>query len=117
MTLEERNDFTKPFFVNCAMAKRLGYDRPFYLPALLSPEPQPVKEPPRPQWDRLQQLEGRVIHVENKLLVALKKINSKRYTPPPSPLYNYIYNTIKTDESSEKSTPENPTLEAKKSAT
>lgn len=32
------------------------------------PEPQPTREVWNPkQWDRLQQLEGRVIHCENKL--------------------------------------------------
>ena len=32
------------------------------------PEPQPAEEPWRPKyWHRFQQLEGRVIHIENKI--------------------------------------------------
>lgn len=35
----------------------------------IPPEPQPAEEPWQPRkWHRLQQLEGRVIHVEKKLV-------------------------------------------------
>ena len=44
-------DYTAPFYVPYEMAKRLGHNRPFYLPALEPEErevlPQAIKKPAR----------------------------------------------------------------------
>ena len=75
-------DYTQPFYVPYEMAKRLGHDRPFYLPALEPPEEHPLKETQetewsRKQWDAVNQMKAGYIHLQKKLNEHLDKKKPK----------------------------------------
>ena len=103
-------DFTKPFYVDTQMARRLGKDRPFYLPALEDEQAndkpvQSIYELDTKNKERLQQLEGRILHFENECM----KCRAKKKKPigkgielqPEQPMSNIEQQGINNNHSNE----------------
>lgn len=61
--------YTQPFFVPLKMARRLGFDRPFYLRPLefpLDEENKPFKEKPV-SFNGIDELKCKFIYLQNKI--------------------------------------------------